>query len=618
VRLPLAGTPPQAVEATIPHSGFDEVGSGTTRNAVVLFRGHEFRAPVVIRPVGGTEVSHVPSPLDFADVLVLGPMQKHASLVFVLDCSGSMQQPLPLEGAEGARRFDAAILAVRQLLVRLAEMGDARVGVILYGHRARWDHERRDQVLYQKRYSRAVPANQMPYDDVEPVLPLGRFDATIAAQVSDLLGTLEPWGETPLYLALLEAVQQFTTWDDAYDRHIVVVTDGINQQFNAPAERRKQVQDVIAAIAGRPIAMHIVGFGIPQGQVPQARAAFDALARANRGSYMPIDDAARLLDHLQGLLGERTFTIREADGREHQSAVGSALRLENLSALVQPLQVRVDNIVETLTVQGGESLRLSPQSDGTLGAEPYLAGRPLFQPLVSGGASSGEGWLLGVHRPLRTAAQVQFEFSLQHPRGRIAPHPAEVWIEATPVLSSGERATPFTFYDREFLVGTSVPVLKAVAENWPANASRASVRAWFRFERAAPIVRVPLGEIEARKAIVVPGLPWVALHIERVGADGGELRVVEQYTAAAPEFPALRIDSSDPRTCRRIIRRFDPDQRVCVHRFELDAAPAGRDASSEMWITPRSRLQDRAWELVAPVQVDIAATEGLIVPAASR
>ena len=129
---------------------------------------------------------------------------------------------------------------------------------------------------------------------------------------------------------------------------------------------------------------------------------------------------------------------------------------------------------------------------------------------------------------------------------------------------------------------------------------------------------MPLGEIEARKAIVVPGLPWVALHIERVGADGGELRVVEQYTAAAPEFPALRIDSSDPRTCRRIIRRFDPDQRVCVHRFELDAAPAGRDASAEMWITPRSRLQDRAWELVAPVQVDIAATEGLIVPAAPR
>src|SRR5690606_25266612 len=149
------------------------------------------------------------------------------------DCSSSMQEPMQLEEpSSSGRRFDAARLALVNLLDQLAQQENARVGVIFYGHRVGWNPRQLDQVLRQVRYKNPIPSEQRPYDDVETALPLGRFDGSVAGPLFELMETLAPWGETPLYLAMIEAARQFTAGDAAYSQSIVVITDGVNNQFN--------------------------------------------------------------------------------------------------------------------------------------------------------------------------------------------------------------------------------------------------------------------------------------------------------------------------------------------------------------------------------------------------
>ena len=62
--------------------------------------------------------------------------------------------------------------------------------------------------------------------------------------VRDATNDLEPWGETPLYFAISTALQSFDTGLDG-PRHVVVITDGVDQQSpDAPEYARTTSQDV--------------------------------------------------------------------------------------------------------------------------------------------------------------------------------------------------------------------------------------------------------------------------------------------------------------------------------------------------------------------------------------
>ena len=111
--------------------------------------------------------------------------------------------------SEKIPRIEAAKIALKQMLSGLADEGDARVGVIFYGHRVGWNLKKPDEVLRQSDYARPIPDDLRPSEDVEMVLPLGRFDQVVAGGVFDLMKTLKPWGETPLYLSLVDAIGEF-------------------------------------------------------------------------------------------------------------------------------------------------------------------------------------------------------------------------------------------------------------------------------------------------------------------------------------------------------------------------------------------------------------------------
>ena len=597
------------VESLLHRLGGD---AATPHAAILSFRGHEFASPFEIAQLAGTMSRWSPDVPDSAEVLVIGPQQRAPDVVFVLDCSASMQQPLDLE--EGAtRRFDAALRALRPMLEDLARQGTMRIGVVLFGHRARWDQ---NQVVRQTGYSRPMTPNQMPFDDVETILPTGRFDPTIAGQLFGTLQSVTPWGESPLFLALIQAIRQLPQTDDARSQNIIVITDGLNSQFNAPRDKRKYLPDVLQQLDLHPVPIHVVGFAVPQLDAAEAQQAYQQLAERSGGSYAPIAEAAELVEYLRGLITRESYVVQDGGEFLATTSIGSPQRIDNLALRRQPFAVTTGNTGASFTAEGGEALRLQLSADGArLSVEPYLAGNPRFHPLHGEAGGFGLNLSLAVHQPIRSGTDVEFEFSLQDRDGQIVPRPHAVWIDVTPVLANGVRGGTYSFYDRNFETGTSLPVLRSRTEQWPADAEQAEVEFWCRFDQLEPDQIVPIEAVQkadAYQSFELPRPSEGTLTIERSTDDPADLRVIEQYASSGREFPAFRIEVSGAGPLFEVTRRFDARHRICLHQFRVKHETQWEAATIR--ITRRDRERIGAWQLPSPVRVEVVTADGLIVP----
>lgn len=164
-----------------------------------------------------------------------------ATLVFVLDRSGSMQQPV----GNGTRLDIAkqATLAAIRLLNR-----NSQVGIIVF--------------------------------DSEPttVLPLGRIDNPEV--VAEALSNVDPGGGTSVYPGLQAAFEALRTVDTPA-RHIIVMTDGLSQ----PADFPRLLTDI--RDAGITVSSVSIGKGAERTLIEQ-------IARLGGGTFHATDDFAAL------------------------------------------------------------------------------------------------------------------------------------------------------------------------------------------------------------------------------------------------------------------------------------------------------------------------------------
>ena len=132
-----------------------------------------------------------------------GTRAKKASVVFILDCSHSMADPVPVEAPDSSNRgaqmtkMNIAIDALQGMMERLGEQGDVRVGVRFFGHRAGWRTDQNGVIARQENYPGGVPPTLRPYEDVELFLPLGRFDSVTAGNVNRRLQDAQAVGRKP-------------------------------------------------------------------------------------------------------------------------------------------------------------------------------------------------------------------------------------------------------------------------------------------------------------------------------------------------------------------------------------------------------------------------------------
>ena len=590
----------------------------TTGGAVsAFFRGHEFRDNLVIKIAAGTMVESRPVRSRSARVRLNGDKRKRASVVFVLDCSASMQKGMPFESSTGiVPRMDIAKAALIRMLNTLATRSDARVGVLLYGHRVGWSTKEPNQLMTQPAFGAMVPESLKPYEDVETLLPLGRFDAVVSSRVAQQLEKVKPWGETPLYLSLIQALLEFKDDDEDAQQSVVVITDGVNYQFNPSPEMAKSVQDVLNAEGSRRIPLHIVGFGIQANEAPEAQREFGRLARATGGQYVSVSEAAMLAETLEGILQRQPYTTVSPSGGTSKADIGTSIELNWESDAPQRYEVKFDSAYQEIELTGGEAVELFLSQDGrSMLSAPYTVGAPTFSPLVGGSEHDPAGVRIGVHMPVYEGTTVTFDLSLQDEQQRFVSRPREVWIEITPVLD-GPRTSSFQkyiFYDPEFVSNKPVPVIRATALGWPKEASRARIDFWCKWTTTELSHKIAFSELldpdlPPKLDETLDGIPELKYQIKRRQSAPVRIDFIETYSSKVGGGTMLKVDILGPFPPSETRHQFDEANRFSSHSFLFENVPEDLlSLSNSIRIVSRRRMLDDALHPDVPLLIDVRA-----------
>ncbi|MBX3439779.1 MAG: VWA domain-containing protein, partial [Planctomycetaceae bacterium] len=600
------------LDAQLVQSSFHDVSRPLL--AEFWFRGNSRRSSFRIVPAGGrvTEVSINPSAA--TTFTVQSQRLRGAAITFVLDCSASMQELLARESEPGqTRKHTAAIAALQGLLSELTDQSEANIGVMLYGHRA--SHDAASQkTLIQQRYAErfTVPSGLQPYADVESILPPGRFGAAELGMVAARLERLLPWGETPLYLAVTRAAADFQQLPADVPRHLVVITDGRNYQFNPPAAQRVDFTDALHSAQAANVMVHVIGFAMSAEDQQSAGDEFGTLAAQTGGtSHLVVSRASDLVRTLRALVGPATFQWTTQDGRVQESPVNEPVVWKG------PLPGRINVMYGTSTseiaLRGGEAAVLLGDAaigaTDTLESADYTAHNPQVVPLVGGGSGSPP-IVVGIHQPRRAGLDADFEFSLQRADRLFLTRPVGYDVVIQPLDAAGVAiGLPYRDSGREFAPRMPVPVVQLQATGWPAEASQADIRfTMIAADAAAPErISLPLASVAA-PAVPLRSIPGVQWEIRQTTE---YVQCVLRHLADSPGMGKLCVDFQSGPSFKSVQRRIDSDARIEVHTFVYtESQPENAAATIEFALpSPNAR-----WEMSRPWRVRLASEEGLIAP----
>jgi hypothetical protein len=606
--------------------GRELAGDGKARQAAVLYRGHEFAGPLRIQGVAGAKTEIVRHHDEWGRITLRGPHFGQAAVVFILDCSHSMKDPVAVEVPALAdqnnqpTKLHVAVAALRAMSERIGERNDTRVGVRLFGHRVGWRTDQVDVVARQQQYPRRIAPTLKPYEDVELLLPLGRFDSVTAGQVNHELGSLKPWGESPIYLAMMDAVKDFDGEDPQAERRIVVITDGINYQFNPPPESAYRRTDVEELCASRSIRVDIVGFAIPEDEQSEATREFTELARKTAGSFTTAIDPSSLMRTLEQLVERTTFRVTDDTGQEIEAETGETIHVQTKGSQ-RACRIEVVHLQADTALEGGESLQLVVSRDRRMiESLRYEDGSPVFAPLFTGVARTPTGYQAGFHRPTWTDGSVEFPVSFQRTDRGIPQRPGAVWVEIGPVRRDGtDSPDRYLFCDANYEPNLPCPLLRCRCLEWPEDADTANVRVWCLPHELAPAGILPVGSVANRTppsgtGFELTGIPGVRVQvrtIDRTKSGGGfQVRVIQRHDLGVPANYLKAELSPAP---DRIFHQLDWTRGVVLHTFDYAGHPPAGMAPALRFQT-RSRFTENAWKLDQPIVLNVLKQNDVVLP----
>ena len=291
--------------------------------AAVYLRGHQRMLPFYFgsQLAGPTVNFETPKPSK-SSVVVFGD-EKKAELIFVLDCSATMRFRHTSEG-NVKRRLDIARAALSKILDEL-DTRKFNVGLIAYGHRVGWTSGR-------KVFSGLGGANLESGEDVEvrfPVQPILMPDPSgiqtdRRRAIKAFLQRVRPWGETPLYYALDEALQSSSSTNTI----VVAITDGINEvSADTPTSAVRGARNVVDRLRSFPAKIHIIGFaGRPdvaqdvrrweqkREKWERGKGELAAICSKSGGSFHDIRSPGGLAAALQHAVQAERFSVTKIDG----------------------------------------------------------------------------------------------------------------------------------------------------------------------------------------------------------------------------------------------------------------------------------------------------------------
>ena len=589
-------------------------------NALTVFRGNEFSQPFVINRLGGTLVDYRPHEYGASTITLLGERRKRASIVFVLDCSRSMEDPLAGESASlvGPSRLELAKSALVEMLDQLSRQDGTRIGVILFGHRIAWTRSDPPRLSQSPGAGVDIPDGLMPSQDVETVLPLGRFDS---GRVLQRLDSVLPWGQTPLNLALIEAMRAFENDDADTEKSIIVITDGRDYQFTPNRSDIRQPtrvtqSDVLAAAENSGVPIYLLGFGVPADERSAAESEYQTIATATGGEAIPVDVAGDLLRQMKAKLAPGSFTVggespqlnQAADPRSVTATLNATVKVDPQRIDGSPFRLSFESLSLPIPLAGGEALqiRLSPDGREFLPI-PFDWQFPSVTPLVDGNGRPTP-YQFRAHRPQRQGPDVRFPVSVQSTRDAVTPRPTESWLTVTPIVDGSElTAHQYHFFDTNYEPQQPVPLLEWDARQWPAESQSARLDFWCKFEPTSPIAEFPIGAVIDRSDdfsdLALADFPSIRLQISVSDRSAGDERyvvnVIQRHTSPNADLGQVKLDFQTAKAFRplRVTHRFDPEHGVASHTFTFRAADAAgieRSQQSRIVVVARDAARSGA------------------------
>lgn len=449
-------------------------------------------------------------------ITVEGDRSKPALIVFVLDCSGSMNDPIAREAAGGDNKIETARTALRGILDNLHRYqkdnrGQYHVGLVLFGHRSTWkeDVKRATDNVEDFDVRDDYPQDIHPNNDIETIPDrLRPLTEETLKLFHTRIADLQPRGVTPLYAALAEAVSTVAAVQniDASSKHIIAITDGVNETPSTPSGQFQVTSADVRQLAEEydDIQIDIVGFDVQYTSSIRRRmerSTFDAKVEELRqisktfseGEYYPADEPGELTRKLQDAVKPAEVVVRhkprgDKDYQVEQNfPLGKTWVHDAWNGRADQCQLSVRNPQSGLEaetdveLEGGEHLRLvydgssllhQPHQSRELQEEdphPNVAGNFYVAALVP----QWEGDQLVFRALIRNKDATQF-----------SARPTGVWAEITPV--GGKQDHAFTFYDLEFENNTRVPILRFRTLDWPSGLERAQMQLWLQFGKSRP------------------------------------------------------------------------------------------------------------------------------------
>lgn len=557
--------------------------------ALVTFRGHRFQSAFDLCPLVGSATVGTTASNSAASINVQSIARKQRARMLVLDCSASMHQPQTAEGAFDAAtpsqvptRLDAARLAFHSILDHWRGQPD-HVGVILYGHRVALGTKEQGRLL-QTRYLARYPlaGDIQAYEDVETILPPGRFHDQEFSEVQQRLQAVVPWGQTPLYLAVLQATEELARYHHANaastqtksDLDVIVVSDGRNYQFNPTADKNITLDQVIQEAKQLGVRVHVIGFGIAPNELEQATNEFTQLAQQTGGSVcMEVQTAMQLVNHIDGLTEPESFRVRLLDGRWVDSRCGEPVGIPSVVENNTPILVDYRNTSTLIPTSPGAAMRLSPGP-----ANRLVRAQPLFQSAVRTSISTPEGHVspfeVVIHIPNSQLQRTQWLLGLERSDALVAQRPKYVWTELQPKFSNTKsEASTYVLCDPVWQTETTQPVLGFETHDWPDGADSGLVQFWCSDQLPEPITtfrcdpsklvnswqaiesQLSVGRVQYQLQAEAGGITLVLLH-------GQPSEVLELM----PQIEQLPGGTT-------VERRYCPSQRISIHRFTHASLP---------------------------------------------
>ncbi|HEX4128979.1 MAG TPA: carboxypeptidase regulatory-like domain-containing protein [Pirellulales bacterium] len=223
------------------------------------------------------------------------------AISIVLDCSASMDQPIKsdLAGAGEVSRMQVAKQIVETALESFAQQGDHHIGLWLLGHRLAWEDAERPGLMEQTDYLAqtngfAVLKNLVPGDDVELVRHVRSLRDDHMPLLAPQLQAVTAWGESPVYLAVSRAIDEFGIQSRLDAKGIIVLTDGGNETY-MPRQPRT-LDDVLRIHYRKHIPVRIIGIDLNTEDHAQAIKEYREIARRTGGSFRQVDTAKGMIN----------------------------------------------------------------------------------------------------------------------------------------------------------------------------------------------------------------------------------------------------------------------------------------------------------------------------------